>query len=268
MAITMDEGMEALLDFDEFGKEAELPAESSESLIEKPILPLDQPEPSVSRDVTDSSSTAPDSEIVVSTEDCAPKKKRKHNSGNSMSSSEQNQSSGTESAKEKSRKLKVEDDGASTSRETNPDEDDLEGLLDGEDFEGDLLDLLPLLKEEDPEDVAERQKLQLLISHLSEEQLNRYEVYRRASFPKASVRRIVQTVGGCTVSQNAVIAMAGIAKMHVGEIVETALDVKEEWGESGPVQPKHLREATRRLRNKATTTPSKYRKKTQTLPYP
>lgn len=130
------------------------------------------------------------------------------------------------------------------------------------------MDLMPNLKEEFPEDVAERQKLQLLISHLSEEQLNRYEVYRRASFPKAAVRRIIQTVAGCTVSQNAVIAMAGIAKMHVGEIVEMAIDVKEQWEDTGPVQPKHIREALRKLRNQSSTTTSKFRKRIQTQTYP
>jgi len=100
-------------------------------------------------------------------------------------------------------------------------------------------------------DEAANIKLQVLVSNFSDEQLDRYEMYRRSAFSKVSIKRLMHSITGNVPSSNVVIAIAGIAKVFVGELVEEALEVQRQENSSDqkptPIEPKHIREAYRRI---------------------
>lgn len=112
----------------------------------------------------------------------------------------------------------------------------------------------PVASEDQAEDNAKDEhkeqieRMQLLVSAFSNDQEDQYEIFRRSTFPKSTIRKLMQSVCSGSVPQNAVIAMAGVAKVYVGEIVEAACQARDAMNEEGPLQPKHIREATRKLR--------------------
>lgn len=159
-------------------------------------------------------------------------------------------------------------DGESADKAAEP-RDGGGGGEDEDDEDGDAGQQAKKLRVEPPRDKKDKkqrvdedeiQKMQILVSSFSEEQLNRYEMYRRSAFPKAAIKRLIQSITGCSVSQNVVIAMSGISKVFVGEVMEEALDVCDKWGETPPLLPKHMREAVRRLKLRGQIPNTKYKK--------
>ncbi|GAB2278768.1 hypothetical protein Dimus_013443 [Dionaea muscipula] len=98
----------------------------------------------------------------------------------------------------------------------------------------------------DPDKMA---KMQAILSQFTEEQMSRYESFRRSGFQKSNMRRLLVSITGSQkISMPMTIVVSGIAKMLVGELVETARMVMTERKESGPIRPSHIREAYRRLK--------------------
>lgn len=98
----------------------------------------------------------------------------------------------------------------------------------------------------DPHKMA---KMQAILSQFTEEQMSRYESFRRAGFQKANMKRLLASITGTQkISIPITIAVSGIAKVFVGEVVETARTIMKERKETGPIRPCHLREAHRRLK--------------------
>ncbi|CAN8231278.1 unnamed protein product [Cochlearia groenlandica] len=98
-------------------------------------------------------------------------------------------------------------------------------------------------------DPAKMAKMQIILSQFTEDQMSRYESFRRSALQKGNMRKLLQGVTGSQkISMPIIIVTCGIAKMFVGELVETARVVMGERNESGPIRPCHIRESYRRLK--------------------
>ncbi|KAM3269352.1 transcription initiation factor TFIID subunit 11 isoform X2 [Capsicum chacoense] len=98
----------------------------------------------------------------------------------------------------------------------------------------------------DPDKLA---KMQSILSQFTDEQMSRYESFRRSGFQKSNMKRLLTSItGSAKISIPMTIVVSGIAKMFVGELIETAKMVMAERKDTGPIRPCHIREAYRRLK--------------------
>jgi transcription initiation factor TFIID subunit 11 len=98
------------------------------------------------------------------------------------------------------------------------------------------------------ETVAEKMRMRRLLESFDEQQMARYEVFRRVGLNKNAVKRLANHVLNQSVTQNVAVVIAGASKVFVGEIVERARAVQKLRGETGPLSPDCLREAYRQYK--------------------
>ncbi|KAL1205297.1 Transcription initiation factor TFIID subunit 11 [Cardamine amara subsp. amara] len=98
-------------------------------------------------------------------------------------------------------------------------------------------------------DPAKMAKMQTILSQFTEDQMSRYESFRRSALQRPNMKKLLISITGSQkISIPMQIVVCGIGKMFVGELVETARVVMAERRESGPIRPCHIRESYRRLK--------------------
>ncbi|KAG2291464.1 hypothetical protein Bca52824_038133 [Brassica carinata] len=119
-------------------------------------------------------------------------------------------------------------------------------------------------------DPAKMTTMQVIFSQFTEDQMSRYESFRRSALQKGNMRKGNDTrndvyvalkheplsfvcfldaviTGSQKISMRITIVTCGIAKMFVGELVETARVVMGERNDFGPIRPCHIRESYQML---------------------
>lgn len=122
--------------------------------------------------------------------------------------------------------------------------------------------------DDNDDDDDDKARMAALLKTFTFEQLERYEHFRRSHLLKPQVKHVMErvltnmfsftqqnqnqrsstnnnTFSPITISEKLLIIMGGVAKMFAGE---NARMVMEERGDIGAIQPRHLREAFRRMR--------------------
>jgi len=74
--------------------------------------------------------------------------------------------------------------------------------------------------DEENTQMKNKEMLKDLLNEFSEEQIQRYEVYRRSTLPKAALKRLIQNILNQSVSNSMGIVVGGFSKIFLGEIVE------------------------------------------------
>lgn len=75
--------------------------------------------------------------------------------------------------------------------------------------------------------LSEEEQKRLLITNFSNDQMERFEAYRRLTVNKPGVKKICNGVVGHSVSQVIATVVAGVAKLFISEVISKSFEVQE-----------------------------------------
>lgn len=104
-------------------------------------------------------------------------------------------------------------------------EDEFSDLSDVEDE--DLKAKYLRLKNGEVPDMDEDAKKRLLITSFTDDQMERFEAYRRMTVNKPGVKKLCNGILGHSISQNIAVVLAGLSKLLLGDIITIAFEVQE-----------------------------------------
>lgn len=110
-------------------------------------------------------------------------------------------------------------------RENESESESMSNFSDIED--DDLVSRYKELKYNKIDNLNEEEKNQLLVSQFTNEQMDRFESYRRMKLNKPGIKKVCSTELGHSVPQNLSIALAGLGKLLLGEVITKAFEVQE-----------------------------------------
>jgi transcription initiation factor TFIID subunit 11 len=100
--------------------------------------------------------------------------------------------------------------------EDDDDADEMEALLEG-------------VKDTEATKKQEKEHERLLMDAMDEEQQDRYGMYRRIRLKRETVRKLVNQTLSQSVPQPVIIAVTSYSKSFLGEIIDRALTIRDEW---------------------------------------
>lgn len=118
--------------------------------------------------------------------------------------------------------------GSSNNANNNNEDGDGEGYEEEEEDEGEEFGGVTSQDPNVSSEAQEREKLRLLLSNFSEDQMSRYEAFRRANLNRTGIKKLANAVLNQSITGNVAVTLSGLAKVFVGELVEKAREVEKQ----------------------------------------